>query len=92
MQNRTTSFRRQIVVMGILLVLLLQSCVSVAPPIAEEIPPAPIAPDLPLDMVKSGLEVFIERGNWDPNLKYGLMANQTCVDRQLVHGVQLLPE
>ncbi|MBT3253271.1 MAG: DUF1343 domain-containing protein [Candidatus Marinimicrobia bacterium] len=71
--------------------LVLQSCVSVAPPVVTEIPTAPVAPHVPAAIVKSGLEVFIENQNWDNNLKYGLLANQTCVDRNLVHGVTLLP-
>ncbi|MBC8376787.1 MAG: hypothetical protein H8E26_12140, partial [FCB group bacterium] len=92
MHNRTFSFRKQITLMAISLMLFLQSCVSVAPPVVAEVPQTPVAPEIPTHIVKSGLEVFIENRNWDHNLKYGLLANQSCVDRNLVHGVQLLPE
>ena len=92
MQHPDISLRRRITIAGILLMLILQSCVSVAPPDMIEMPPVQIKPQLPSDIVKSGLEVFIESRAWDNNLKYGLLANQSCVDRNLVHGVQLLPE
>ncbi len=76
----------------ILLILLFAACSQ--PPIA--VTPEVLVPPIPVKespvQVKSGLEVFIEQGNWDNDLRYGLLANQTCVDRNLVHGVNLLPE
>jgi len=92
MQHQKFSLRRRITIIGIMAMLILQSCVSVSPPVVAEMPPQPIVGEMHSGFVKSGLEVFIENRNWDDNLKYGLLANQSCVDRNLVHGVQLLPE
>ncbi len=92
MQYRNIFLRKRITITGILLTLILQSCASVAPPVVVEIPAVPVTAKIPTGSVKSGLEVFIESHKWDDSLKYGLLANQSCVDRNLVHGVQLLPE
>ena len=92
MQHQNISHGKRITILGIMMMLILQSCVSVAPPVVVETPSHPATAEMPTAVVKSGLEVFIESRNWDENLKYGLLANQSCVDRNLVHGVQLLPE
>lgn len=92
MKNRQRSFRIVQVTLGILIVLAMQACVSVAPPVVVEKPSLPAAPMAEPGIVKSGLEVFLERDHSGDNRKYGLLANQTCVDRKLVHGVELLPE
>ncbi|MCF7826481.1 MAG: DUF1343 domain-containing protein [Candidatus Marinimicrobia bacterium] len=92
MYNRIISYGTQKVIVGLFLMLMLQSCVSVAPPVVADIPQTPVVSRMQLDTVKTGLEVFLERGEWDQDLKYGLLANQTSVNRYLVHGVNLLPE
>jgi len=101
MHDRTHSMRIQFATGIILLMLILQACVSVAPRVVGELPSLPeppqpaevgTTPNVQHATVKSGLEVFLNRGQWDQNLKYGLLANQTCVDRNLMHGVNLLPE
>jgi len=77
---------------GLVLVLVFQSCATVAPPVVEE-PQAPIQKQKPSKtVVKSGLEVFLEMDHSGDSQKYALLANQTCVDRNLVHGVELLPK
>ena len=92
MQHRTISFRRLITIASISLMLVLHSCVSVAPPAVATVPPAPIAPQEPSEFVKSGLEVFLAQDHSKDSLRYGLLTNQTCVNRDLVHGVELLPQ
>ncbi len=92
MPNRTNYFREQITATTFILMLIIQSCVSVAPPEATEKPQAPVVPQINTEIVKTGLEVFIDSKSWDSDLRYGLLANQSCVDRNLVHGVQLLPQ
>jgi len=64
-------------------------------------PPAPITPDqraIPAEKpatigkVLTGLEVFVGMDHHSDTLKYGLLANQTCVDHDLVHGIELLKD
>jgi len=91
MQNRTISIRSQLVILGVFMMLTFQACVSVAPPVIAETPQPPVAPMVHPDIIKTGLEVFLERDHRGDSLRYGLLANQTCVNRDLVHGVELLP-
>lgn len=52
---------------------------------------APIAH--PQDVkVLSGLEVFLAQDHSGDSQKYGLLANSTCVDHSLIHGIDLLKE
>ena len=98
MHNRNISLRRQIALLTVTMLLLVQSCTTapVATPVkpspaqeaSQPLLPEPVIPTL----VRSGLEVFLESNHEGDTLKYGLLANQSCVDRNLVHGVQLLPE
>lgn len=92
MQYKNLSIGRRIIIAGSLLMLILQSCVTIAPPAVTEIPAAPIAPSRSSGIVKSGLEVFLARDHSNDSLRYGLLTNQTCVNRDLVHGVELLPQ
>jgi len=58
-------------------------------PIVRDYVPIPHPQDV---KVISGLEVFLARDHGGDNRKYGLLANQTCVNRDLVHGIDLLNE
>jgi len=91
MQNQIISTRINRAFAIFVLILAIQACVSVKPPVKPEKPsPGKVAP-IETPVVKTGLEVFLDSGQWDKDLKYGLLANQTCVDHNLVHGVNLLP-
>lgn len=95
MMNRSRSVRSVVAIIGLSSMLGMQACVSVAPPVEPvkvERPTPPAGPVTEVDHVKSGLEVFLERDHSGDDRKYALLANQTCVDRYLKHGVELLPE
>lgn len=80
---------------ALIFLLLVSSCVSVAPPVVIEDVVDPLISTVQKEeskIVKTGLEVFLTQGQWNQELKYGLLANQTCVNRDLVHGAHLLPE
>jgi len=73
-------------------VVLLGACTQRSIPVTPQ-KQAALPPQLETNIeVKSGLEVFLERGQGFDQLKYGLLANQTCVNRELVHGIELLKE
>lgn len=71
-----------------------------APQVPQTLPIHPAAPDsleltelteLKPYLVRSGLEVFLTRDHSKDTLRYGLLTNQTAVNRDLKHAVDLLP-
>jgi len=80
---------RQLAIIFILLgVFFLSTCsLRVIPAVsAGKTPTTP--PTRPI--VKTGLEVFLDRDGGFNQLRYGLLANQTSVNQHLVHSVVLL--
>lgn len=85
-------FRGQISFLGIAFLLFISSCTqtpvsSLPEPLIQSIH----VEDSSVRPVRSGLEVFLDRPLGIESLKYGLLTNQTCVNRELIHGVELLP-
>ncbi len=92
MMNHKTRFNTKYFVIGSAIVFLLGACAQPKPPVAPE-PQPPVASQVKQEgVVKSGLEVFLSQSHVGDTLKYGLLTNQSCVNRDLVHGVQLIPQ
>ncbi|NQV30953.1 MAG: DUF1343 domain-containing protein [Candidatus Marinimicrobia bacterium] len=90
--NKKVIFRGQISFLGIAFLLFISSCTqtpvsSLPEPLIQSIH----VEDSSVRPVRSGLEVFLDRPLGIESLKYGLLTNQTCVNRELIHGVELLP-
>ena len=73
---------------------------SCAPQGPEVLPNQPATPDTAEQtlltehknlLVRSGLEVFLAKDHSSDTLRYGLLTNQTSVNRDLEHAVHLLP-
>ncbi|NQV50016.1 MAG: DUF1343 domain-containing protein [Candidatus Marinimicrobia bacterium] len=86
-----TIIRKQILFWSMAILMIIGSCTQA---------PVTLVPDSIAEVkllkstngpVRSGLEVFLESVSGADSLKYGLLTNQTCVNRNLVHGVELLP-
>ncbi|MCF7823772.1 MAG: DUF1343 domain-containing protein [Candidatus Marinimicrobia bacterium] len=73
-----------------LFILLLSSCVRLSVPTTPEMQKLPPIQESASERVRSGLEVFLAMDHSRDSLQYGLLANQTCVNYKLVHGVELL--
>jgi uncharacterized protein YbbC (DUF1343 family) len=88
---RRSGFGKHLLILS-LGILLLAGCSSRT---ISVVPVQPTEPDIsrqPLEHVRSGLEVFLRDVNAFDRLHYGLMANQTSVNRQLVHSTLLLKD
>ncbi len=92
MHDRINYTLMRIFILNFTLIILFHSCVSVVPPLVAELPKAHVSHSEQPTLVKSGLEVFLNRDHINDSLKYGLLTNQTCVNRELVHGIELLPD
>ncbi len=90
MLNQKIILRRQFLLISILLLVLINACTQKPTPVTPQIAiPTPVEVTAP-SVVRTGLEVFLDRETGFEGLKYGLLANQTCVNRDLVHGIELL--
>ena len=85
--------RSNMLILAVSLLFTVLSCTPVAQsPAPEPVITEPSGTKPSARVVRSGLEVFLDQGEWDTSLKYGLLANQTCVNNELKHGVELLPQ
>ncbi len=89
MQIRKTSYRNRCLYV-LMSFILLASCTQSPVPVTPQIRPAEPIEKSVSKQVYSGLEVFLAEDHRGDSLKYGLLANQTCVNQDLVHGVELL--
>ncbi len=100
MFDRNINHRSHLSIIMVLATLIMISCAQQSRPgIPDETPSPKTLPSTPMvseikpqPVVRSGLEVFLNREHGFERLKYGLLANQTCVNRELIHGASLLPE
>ena len=94
MYDRKCNFRFHFILINAIILLLISACVppTITQPQPHKIIEIPSVPTLAIESlpVKSGLEVFLGSEQSAGPLKYGLLANQTCVNRDLTHGVELL--
>lgn len=93
MHNRKFNLRSTLNISTISMILLVSSCAHHPAAPSQPLQPSQTVKTseaLAWEAVQSGLEVFLENDHQFDSLKYGLLANQTSVNRDLVHGVQLL--
>jgi uncharacterized protein YbbC (DUF1343 family) len=72
------------------LLFVLLACSTPKSTVVTPIPELPKPAHATDAVVRSGLEVFLDRDFSADTLTYALLANQTAVDRNLVHAVDLL--
>ncbi|NQV14530.1 DUF1343 domain-containing protein [bacterium] len=94
MFGEKSSFQSHFIIFNIIILIFISSCARQPVTVVqhESVPDLPARP-MPAPagtVVKSGLEVFLERDPDFEHLTYGLLANQTCVNSELIHGVKLL--
>jgi uncharacterized protein YbbC (DUF1343 family) len=92
MQNIKMKNQVQRIFMILPLLTLVVSCVKPTVPVTPQKVPMIVAEKFQDGTFMSGLEVFLHNDHSNDSLKYGLLANQTCINRDLVHGVDLLKE
>ncbi len=90
--KRKVIVHNQILLLGITILIIVNSCSYTPVPVVPESPIRTLQiQESRVQPVRSGLEVFLDRSPGFEKLKYGLLTNQTCVNHELVHGVELLP-
>ncbi len=84
--------RHFLIVITLSILVLVSACTPGAVTVEPQEMDSPTLPLIPKVHVKTGLEVFLDQNHEMDQQKYALLANQTCVNQELIHGVELLKE
>jgi len=92
MHNFNVSTRHFRLYLSIPIIAFLSACVKPPAPITPVKKPVSLVTPVAGAKVLSGLEVFVAMDHSSDTLRYGLLANQTCVNQDLIHGIELLKD